>query len=138
MNKGINNEMQIGDEMPDGTRYAGISPDTGRPMYTTPADAPGVMYWKEAMTYARKFKGQGHKDWRVPTVDELNALFNAHAAIGGFRGGPHSGFQPNGWYWSSSVGEHGYVRVQRYGDWQSGTMVPSSPCSVCSMRLVRG
>ena len=31
---------QIGDEMPDGTVYAGLSPDTNKPMYTTPADAP--------------------------------------------------------------------------------------------------
>ena len=26
--------------MPDGSIYAGVSPDTGKPMYTTPKDAP--------------------------------------------------------------------------------------------------
>lgn len=30
---------RIGDRMPDGTVYAGISPDTSKPMYTTPAYA---------------------------------------------------------------------------------------------------
>src|SRR5258708_6921449 len=30
-----------GDRMPDGTVYAGISPESGKPMYTTPGDAPG-------------------------------------------------------------------------------------------------
>src|SRR5260370_42273506 len=29
-----------GDKMPDGTIYAGVSPDTGKAMYATPADAP--------------------------------------------------------------------------------------------------
>src|ERR1700692_395009 len=28
-------EPQIGDKMPDGTRFAGISPDTQKPMYVT-------------------------------------------------------------------------------------------------------
>src|SRR5713101_9753590 len=33
-------EPRIGDRMVDGTVYAGISPDTNKPMYTTPNDAP--------------------------------------------------------------------------------------------------
>src|SRR5207302_7723214 len=33
-------QTRIGDRMPDGTVYAGVSPHTGRPMYTTPGDAP--------------------------------------------------------------------------------------------------
>ena len=32
--------MKVGDRMPDGTIYAGTSPDTGTAMYTTSADAP--------------------------------------------------------------------------------------------------
>src|SRR5437868_10026201 len=31
---------QVGDKMPDGSVYAGISPDTNQPIYTTPKDAP--------------------------------------------------------------------------------------------------
>jgi hypothetical protein len=34
--------------MPDGTVYAGVSPDTGQPMYTTFDDAPSTMKWKKA------------------------------------------------------------------------------------------
>src|SRR5437762_3304433 len=33
-------ELKPGDKMPDGTIYAGISPDTHEPMYTRPSDAP--------------------------------------------------------------------------------------------------
>src|SRR5438552_817465 len=32
--------LKPGDRMADGTIYAGVSPDTGKAMYTTPADAP--------------------------------------------------------------------------------------------------
>ncbi|HYW44393.1 MAG TPA: hypothetical protein VE959_16140 [Bryobacteraceae bacterium] len=30
----------LGEKMPDGTVFAGISPETNQPMYATPADAP--------------------------------------------------------------------------------------------------
>jgi len=42
-------EPQVGDRMRDGTRYAGISPDTEKPMYTTSQDALPAMKWLEAM-----------------------------------------------------------------------------------------
>lgn len=38
---------EIGDRMEDGTIYAGISPDTGKKMYTTSADAPLTMTWNQ-------------------------------------------------------------------------------------------
>jgi hypothetical protein len=98
---------RVGDKMPDGSVYAGISPDTGKPMYTTPASAPLTMKWKQAMDYAAKLDGHGHQDWRVPTKSELNVLFNNRAAIGGFD---ISGSNPAGWYWSSSQGSN-------YGAW---------------------
>jgi len=39
---GVGNPMDLkpGDRMPDGTICAGILPRTGKPMYTTPNDAP--------------------------------------------------------------------------------------------------
>src|SRR5689334_10127875 len=62
-------EVQPGDRMPDGTIFAGISPDTHEPMYTTPADAFLTMRWKEAIGYAGwlRLGAYGHRDWRVPT-----------------------------------------------------------------------
>src|SRR5260370_41766213 len=42
-------EPKIGDRMPDGTVYAGISPDSGKAMYATPTDAPLTMKSKAAM-----------------------------------------------------------------------------------------
>jgi hypothetical protein len=77
--------VEIGDKMPDGTVYAGLSPETGKPMYVTPADASLTMKWKEAMDYAKRLDTHGHQDWRLPTKGELNVLFNNRAAIGGFN-----------------------------------------------------
>jgi hypothetical protein len=93
-------QLRPGDKMDDGTIYAGISPDTGKPMYTTPTDAPLTMDFNEAADYAAKLDAHGHHDWHVPTKAELNVLFNNRAAIGAFD---QSGSYPGGWYWSSST-----------------------------------
>jgi len=69
-------EIQIGAVMPDGTVYAGISPDTGQAMYTTPGDVgrtfgrekAQAFNWEDAMNYAARFDGHSQKDWRVPTL----------------------------------------------------------------------
>jgi len=88
-------EPRVGDKMPDGTVFAGISPDKQEPMYFTPADAPLKMKFNEAVDYTAKLDAHGHKDWRVPTKAELEVLFNNRAAIGGFGSAA-------GWHWSST------------------------------------
>jgi hypothetical protein len=94
---------KIGDQMPDGTIYAGISPDTNQPMYATPSDAPLTMTVNQAKEYAWMLDAQGHHDWRVPTKTELNVLFNNRVAIGGFKiDNPKDQPCTSGWYWSSS------------------------------------
>jgi hypothetical protein len=99
---GTISKLKPGDKMDDGTVYAGMSTDTGRPMYTTPADAPLTYTFNEAITCAGQLNAEkylGHDDWRVPTKSELDVLFNHRAAIGGFN---VSGSLPRGWYWSST------------------------------------
>ena len=102
-----------GDRMPDGTIYAGDSPDTGKPMYTTPVDAPLAMTFNEASKYAKSLDAQGHQDWRLPTKAELNVLFNNRAAIGGFN---VSGSDPAGWYWSGTQVSKWNAWDQRFSD----------------------
>ena len=89
-----------GGRMPDGTIYAGVSPDTNQDMYTTPADAPGIYTWAEAVRYCRKLSLSGHHDWRVPSIGELAVQFANRAEIGGFN---ETGRLKNasGYYWSS-------------------------------------
>lgn len=109
-------KLRAGDRMPDGSVYAGISPDTGKPLFAAAADAPLRMAFNEAKKYAQKLDLHGHKDWRLPTKDELSVLFKNRASIGGFeRGGSASA----GWYWSSSLDSYGWlVWVQRFSNGQ--------------------
>lgn len=114
-------EIQIGAVMPDGTVYAGISPDTGQAMYTTPGDVERTVRrekaqafnWEDAMNHAARFDGHSHKDWRVPTKEELNVLFSNRAAIGGFD---ESGSRHAGWYWSSSQYDYNTAWSQLFSD----------------------
>lgn len=109
-------QRRIGDKMPDGTIYAGISPDTHKPMYATSADAPLTYTLNQAQNYAARLSNlnaNGHDDWRVPTKGELNVLFNNRAAIGGFN---VSGSGPAGWYWSASPGNQWGAWGQQFYD----------------------
>lgn len=102
----VKTELTPGDKMPDGTIFAGISPDTGGPMYVTPADVPTAMNWQEAIDYAAQIDAHGHHDWSVPTKAELNAIFNNRAAIGGFK---------QDLYWSSTENDTNGAWSQGFG-----------------------
>ena len=121
----------IGEVMPDGTVYAGVSPETGTPMYTTPADAPAARTFNQAQEYAAKLDAHGHRDWRRPTRDELNVLYQNRAAIGGFE---TSSLHPAGWYWSSSQFNEYIAWGQRFSD---GHQDFSNKSNVSSLRCVR-
>ena len=126
-------EVKPGTHMSDGTIYAGISPDTGKPIYTTPADAPLACTFNEAGKYAAKLVAHGHKDWRVPTRSELDVLFNNRAAIGGFD---ETDSESRSWYWSSTVNLLNlYPFGQRFGN---GLQYVNSEDKDLSLRCVRG
>lgn len=122
-----------GDRMPDGTVYVDVSPDTHKPFYTTPADAPGVYTQNKATEYCSALQALGHHDWRLPTKNELNVEFNNRAAIGGFDSSDR-----NTWYWSSSRRYDGYdaAWAQRFSD-GNRTFLNSSYFDDFSLRCVR-
>lgn len=122
---------KVGDRMPDGTIYAGTSPDSGKAMYTTSADAKLTYSFNQAQTYAEKRAAHGHLDWRVPTRGELNVLFQNRAAIGGFS---ISGLHPAGWYWSSTQYSDYGAWDQRFSD---GHQDGNYKGNAASVRLVR-
>ena len=124
---------RIGDKMLDGSIYAGISPETGTPLYTTPADAPGHFLFAQAPDYAAALDAHGHKDWRVPTKDELNVLRKNRKAIGGFKltdtPGSYDPDNPDSYYWSATITEFEHAAwAQRFSDGQfhglTKTLVP--------------
>lgn len=122
---------QVGDKMPDGTLYAGASPDTGKAMYTTPGDAKLTYTFNQAQKYAEQLNAHGHKDWRVPTKGELSVLFKNRAVIGGFN---ETGLYPAGSYWSSSQDDD-VALLQRFSDGDQTSGMIHSPAS---LRCVRG
>ena len=129
---------KIGAKMQDGSAYAGVSPDTGKPMYTTQEDVRGGFFGlkrhftlKGAFAAASKLKAHGRTDWRVPTKDELNVLFGNRAGIGGFD---TTGSDPAGWYWSSSR-IYDYAWAQRFSD---GVQGYDYRYDASSLRCVRG
>ena len=95
-----------GDVMPDGTIYAGISPDTHKRMFVTPEDARLSMNFNDAAEYAKTLNAHGHNDWRIPTKDELNIFFDNRekgALAGTFNQTNDPGDLMNGWrYWYRS------------------------------------
>jgi hypothetical protein len=124
-------EVEIGEVMPDGTIYAGVSPETGKAMFTTAADAPATCTFNEAQDYAAKLDAHGHRDWRVPTKDELNVLFSNRTVIGGFD---ESCSYPGGWYRSSSQFSNLFAWGQRFSD---GCQTNSYKDGGSSLRCVR-
>jgi Protein of unknown function (DUF1566) len=125
--------LRPGDKMSDGTIFAGTSPETHKPMYTTPEDAPLTYTFNHAQKYAAKLDAHGHHDWRVPTKGELKVMFQNRAAIGGFN---VTGAFPAGWYWSST--EHFNHDSLAWGQrFNGGEQDSYRKNSDSSLRLVR-
>jgi hypothetical protein len=123
---------QIGDEMEDGTILAGYY--EGRPLYTTPKDAPGTYTFNEAITYAKSLDAHGHHDFHAPSKGELNVLWenrNAGALKGTFN---ETGSYPGGWYLLFTPRKAGSAGARRFSDGQAGA---GSRDLVSSLRCVR-
>jgi hypothetical protein len=125
-------DMQIGDEMEDGTILAGYY--EGRPLYAAPRDAPGTYTFNEAVKYASRFDAHGHHDFHAPSEGELNVLFenrNRGKLKGTFN---ETGALPGGWYWSSTSLDYDNAAMQRFN---RGSQLVLNKLTALSLRLVR-
>jgi hypothetical protein len=93
---------QVGDVMPDGTIYAGISPDTHKKLFVMPRDDSISGSFNTVADRVEKANAQkilGHDDWRMPTRNELIMLYrnrDAGALKGTFN---EMGSHDKSWYW---------------------------------------
>jgi hypothetical protein len=130
--------QKIGDTMPDGSIYAGTSPDTGKPMYAMPKDASFKRGFNDASKYQAAVNERnelGHNDWRLASNTEMKAMFNNLAAAGGFD---TSGAYPAGWYWTATKGyDMGeFVKIVRASDGKENDQ--QDKMRDLSVRLIRG
>jgi len=134
---------QIGDKMEDGTILAGYY--KGRPLYTTPNDAPGGYTFNEAASYAKTPEAHGHHDFHVPNIGELDELYR-NCFKGRLRGtfNETGAFDPNGWcspgwYWSSARGGDIFDNSRGYAlGFRDGSLDDYGRYLGYSLRCVRG
>ena len=122
----------IGDTCADGTIYVGISPDDGGSLFTTPADAPNVMIWDEAMAFVEELDTNGHDDWRVPVSGELRVLFENRDKGVLKDTFDKSGSGPSAWFWSATEDPDvpDYAWMKRFSGNYSGYVRKSQAVSV--------
>ena len=110
----------LGARMPDGTIFAGISPDTNQPMYAAPKDAPVSMKFNEAAAYAEGLKLGGKKGFRLPSEAELDVLMQ-NRDKGALKGTFAQEDTVSGTsYWSSTIYGGNLARVRRLKDGAPG------------------
>lgn len=89
-----------------------------------PSDA-GFVNWNSAGSMCRNSTHEGYTDWRLPTKDELMALYTNRERVGGFV---------LDWYWSSTLESYAYYYKISFG---SGAISAGYLNSSCYVRCVR-
>jgi len=76
--------------------------DPASKLIWTPADNGSGLSWSQAFRYCRDLALTGFKDWTLPSIDDLQGLFDRTRYQGGYRGkGP---IRLTGWQWSATPG----------------------------------
>ena len=84
--------------------------------------------WEEAKKVAENYRGGGFSDWRLPTKEELNLVYQNLRKPGIITG------TGDDWHWSSSQYHSTIAWAQRFGD---GGQVPNSDHYEYAVRAIR-
>lgn len=92
----------------------------------------GCYDWYSASAYCQSSNVANYNDWRLPTIDELEVLYNHREFISGFDGDS---------YWSStqsySIGTYNYYRFISSGTWGFVGIHSGSASDLHYVRAVR-
>ena len=88
----------------------------------------GKHQWAEAEKVAEGYRGGGFSDWRLPTKEELNLVYQNLRKPGIITG------TGDDWHWSSSQYHSTIAWAQRFGD---GGQVPNSDHYEYAVRAIR-
>lgn len=78
--------------------------DTRTNLMWTATDNGEDISWVDAKSYCENYRGGGYKDWRMPTLDELEMCRCGNSKIGNYE----NVFQLSGWnYWTLEKGNVG-------------------------------
>lgn len=82
-------------------------PDTG--LMWAKKDSHSKVTWNQASDYCTKLQLAGYNDWRLPTIEELEGIYDPSVSItydgGGLRVRVKGNLKLTGWAWSSSQGQ---------------------------------
>jgi hypothetical protein len=85
---------------------AWTDPATG--LTWTKSDNGSDVNWNQATDYCSNLRLGGYSDWRLPTIDELQGIYDSGIDVRGqWEGGTYiwhvkGNLQLSGWHWSSS------------------------------------
>jgi len=77
----------------------GVWTDRSTGLMWTKQDSGSSMSWNEAVSHSRDLRLGGYSDWRLPTIDELGALYDRSLPDRHIKGG----IRLSGWWiWSAT------------------------------------
>lgn len=130
--------LKPGQQAEDGTIYVGISPHNHQPMYTTPKNS-GIMDWRAAQKQARRCDFGGHRDWRLPSVEEAFVMISArrHPGLKGTFGSAHMPHWTNAPYGIETNEQSCPIASGRTAMYRNGDIDLFEPHYSVGLRLIR-
>ena len=100
----------------------------------------GKKTWDEAMSYAENFSKYGHDDWRLPTRNDFQSLFQGMTNSDNWTDFlKKAGFiEIEKWYWTSTPSENWSATACYYVNVQSGFINVNAKKNKNTVWLVRG
>ncbi|HSH52900.1 MAG TPA: DUF1566 domain-containing protein [Bacteroidales bacterium] len=99
----------------------------GTTYYVMPEDLQGEYSWEEAKNACESLTAYGHNDWYLPTIDELEFLYNNRIALN----------MQGTWYWSSTPKRPGSTRAMLEKNFDDGKTYDTGANAKRLVRCIR-